>query len=95
MVMTVTEYSLNFNVAELPNGQFVAVCNMGGFTLRGSVCKEQTDAIRSLFQMIGGASGYANPDADIAVAMFLSGTTLQEVGQRSEIPATTSTESRE
>lgn len=88
-MLIVTEYSLNFNVAKLPNDQFIAVCNMGGFTLCGSVCKEPTDAIQSLFQMIGGASGYSNPDTDIAVAMFLSGTTLQEVGQRTEIPATT------
>ena len=90
MPLTVTEYTLNFNIAELPNGQYVGVCNMGGFTLRGSVCKEPTDAIRSLFQMIGGASGYSNADADIAVAMYLSGTTLQEVGAKT-IPATTRT----
>lgn len=71
-------FTLTWTVAQLPDGQFVAVANLGGFTLRSSVCKTPLEATRYLLQLAGGA--YNNPDADLGLSLALSNTSLQDIG---------------
>lgn len=94
MDMLVTQYSVDFNVAQISERQFVAVCNLGGFTLRGNVCGSHQEATRSLFQLLGGAAGYNSPDADLAIALALGGTDIQSVGAKPELPANAKTVKR-
>lgn len=80
--MDTLKFSVNWTVAQLPNNKYIAVAIVGGITLRGNVCNDPTEASRSLFQLLGGM--HNSTDADIAISLHVSGTSMAEIAQLGE-----------